>query len=184
MTKHAGRLVRRRAAAQLLRLVCVELAGPLVDLLSGFRFRHAIAFLNLASQHLDIALICSTSLCVSLPHSWRTLPLNCFQLPWILSRKELSVTFGSPFVCFAWMGEANGCFYLPPFMNFPNQSRQSRQERHCHHRIGLGSVRLQRGQAQGPTHPTRPLVPTGRWAPCGPLMTGFGCQYSSRRDDY
>src|SRR5439155_2872315 len=29
-TKHAGRLVRRRAAAQLLRLVCVELAGPLV----------------------------------------------------------------------------------------------------------------------------------------------------------
>ena len=54
VTKHAGRLVRRRVAARLLRLVCVELAGPLVDLLSGFRFRYAIVFLDLASQHFDI----------------------------------------------------------------------------------------------------------------------------------
>ena len=54
VTKHADRLVRRRVAARLLRLVCVELAGPLVDLLSGFRFRYAIVFLDLASQHFDI----------------------------------------------------------------------------------------------------------------------------------
>ena len=54
MTKHADRLVRRRAAAQLLRLVCVELAGPLVDLLSGFRLREARVVLDLASQHFDI----------------------------------------------------------------------------------------------------------------------------------
>jgi len=33
----------------------MDLANPLFDLPSGFRFRHAIAFLNLASQHLDIA---------------------------------------------------------------------------------------------------------------------------------
>jgi hypothetical protein len=32
----------------------VELAGPLVDLLSGFRFRYAIVFLDLASQYFDI----------------------------------------------------------------------------------------------------------------------------------
>src|SRR5438270_5481173 len=53
-TKHTGRSVRLCVAARLLRLVCVEHAGPVVDLLSGFRFRHAIAFLDLASQHFDI----------------------------------------------------------------------------------------------------------------------------------
>src|SRR5947208_3743957 len=53
-TKHTGRSVRLCVAFRLLRLVCVELAGPVVDPLSGFRFRHAIAFLDLASQHFDI----------------------------------------------------------------------------------------------------------------------------------
>ena len=53
-TKHAGRLVRLCVAARLLRLVCVQLAGPVVDLLPGFHFRHAIAFLDLAGQHFDI----------------------------------------------------------------------------------------------------------------------------------
>jgi len=32
----------------------MELTGPLVDLLSGFRFRYAIVFLDLASQNFDI----------------------------------------------------------------------------------------------------------------------------------
>jgi len=32
----------------------MELTGPVVDLLSGFRFRDAIVFLDLASQHFDI----------------------------------------------------------------------------------------------------------------------------------
>ena len=52
--------VRREAISQacrfsLLHFVFEELEGPLVDLLFGFRFRHAIAFLDLASQYLDIA---------------------------------------------------------------------------------------------------------------------------------
>jgi len=51
----AFRLVLRRVPFRLLRLMCMELAGPLFDLLAGFRFRHAIAFLDLASQHRDIA---------------------------------------------------------------------------------------------------------------------------------
>ena len=54
VTKHAGRLVRLCVAVRLLRLVCVELAGPLVDLLSGFRLRDARVVLDLASQHFDI----------------------------------------------------------------------------------------------------------------------------------
>ena len=32
----------------------MELAGPLVDLLSGFRLRDAIVVMDLASQHFDI----------------------------------------------------------------------------------------------------------------------------------
>src|SRR6266849_5158537 len=54
-TKRTDRLVRLCAAVRLIRLVRLELADPLFDLLPGFRFRHAIAFLNLASQQLDIA---------------------------------------------------------------------------------------------------------------------------------
>ena len=36
-------------------MLCLELAGPLFDLLFGFSFRHSIMFLDLASQYLDIA---------------------------------------------------------------------------------------------------------------------------------
>src|SRR6266487_2388604 len=54
-TKCAGRLVRLRVAFRLLPLVCVELVGPVFDLLAGFRFRYAIAFLDFASQYRDIA---------------------------------------------------------------------------------------------------------------------------------
>ena len=54
-TKRAGRLVRRRVAFRLLRFVRQELDDPALDLPSGFCFRHAIAFLDLAGQHLDIA---------------------------------------------------------------------------------------------------------------------------------
>ncbi|HEX6554129.1 MAG TPA: hypothetical protein VF026_15295 [Ktedonobacteraceae bacterium] len=53
-TKRADRLVRLWVAVRLIRLVRMERAGPLFDLLSGFRFRYAIAFLDLASQHFDI----------------------------------------------------------------------------------------------------------------------------------
>jgi hypothetical protein len=58
--KRARRLALRRLAllglaALLLDMVREELPGPQFDLLSGFRFRHAVAFLNLASQRLDIA---------------------------------------------------------------------------------------------------------------------------------
>jgi len=55
VAKCAGRLVRRRVVFRLLRFVCEELDGPLFDLPSGFCFRHAIALLDLAGQHLDIA---------------------------------------------------------------------------------------------------------------------------------
>ena len=39
----------------MLLLMCWEFFGPLVNLLYGFRFRHAVTYLDLASQHLNIA---------------------------------------------------------------------------------------------------------------------------------
>src|SRR6266480_5077003 len=48
-------LVRRRVAVRLLGLLCMELVDPILDLLTGFRFCHAVALLDLACQHLDIA---------------------------------------------------------------------------------------------------------------------------------
>ena len=39
----------------MIRLLRLERADPLFDLPSSFRFRHAIAFFDLANQHLDIA---------------------------------------------------------------------------------------------------------------------------------
>ena len=35
--------------------MCLEFASPLVDLLFGFLFRYALAYLDLASHHLNIA---------------------------------------------------------------------------------------------------------------------------------
>src|SRR5437588_8688703 len=52
----AGRLARLRVALRLFRSVCEELDGPALDLPSGFRFRHAIAFLDLARHLLDVTL--------------------------------------------------------------------------------------------------------------------------------
>src|SRR5436305_6167535 len=66
-------------------------------------------------------------------------------------------------------------------MNFHDQDRQLRSQRPCCRDKGrmwgrAGALclswSLQRGQAQGPlNHPAPPLVPTGRWIACSPLMT-------------
>jgi len=50
--------------------------------------RRSSAVGNCLSIIAYVPLTCSTSLWASLPHSWRTLPLNCFQLPWMLSVKN------------------------------------------------------------------------------------------------
>ncbi len=99
---------------RLLCFVCKGFVDPWFDLPSGFRLRRAIAFLDLARQHLQIAF---DLLDVMMGEFAPLVTYASTQLfPVVLNalRQELSFTFGSPFPCIVETCYASLCFFFPP----------------------------------------------------------------------
>lgn len=112
--KRSRGLVGRRVAMRLLCFVCKGLVDPLFDLPFGFCLRRAIAFLDLARQHLHIAFDLLDVIVGEFAPLVTYASTQLFPVALNALRQELSFTSGSPFACVVETCYTSLCFSLPP----------------------------------------------------------------------